>query len=342
MKWQSVPGPVVILLCIFSFIFGRFTQQGTQLPEPTPVQLTGAVRKLGSVDARVSTISEISQPHQEQQAVAEGATATTTALLPAAKVSIDPLDPVQLENWVLDTTGLLKIRPPMSPAETGSENVYVIPFQILSWYPRIVVFPGFIDKPRAEYIVKLASKFMYPSGLAYRPGESVDPSQQTRTSTGTFLASAMDPEGVLGWVEQRIAAATLLPADNGEAFNVLHYEKDQHYDSHYDTFDPKEFGPQPSQRIATVLLYLSEVLEGGETVFKKEGVTGENRVIEDWRNCDDGSFKYMPRMGDAVLFWGTKPNGDIDPHALHGGCPVKRGEKWVATKWIRSRGARGY
>ncbi|PNH11859.1 Transmembrane prolyl 4-hydroxylase [Tetrabaena socialis] len=64
--------------------------------------------------------------------------------------------------------------------------------------------------------------------------------------------------------------------------------------------------------------------------------------VEDWRNCDDGSFKYMPRMGDAVLFWGVKPNGEIDPHALHGGCPVKRGEKWVATKWIRSRGAAGY
>ncbi len=71
-------------------------------------------------------------------------------------------------------------------------------------------------------------------------------------------------------------------------------------------------------------------------------LAGEDRVIQDWRTCDDGSFKYMPRMGDAVLFWGVKPNGDIDPHALHGGCPVKKGEKWVATKWIRSRGARGY
>lgn len=40
--------------------------------------------------------------------------------------------------------------------------------QILSWYPRIVVFPGFIDKARSEHIVKLASKYMHPSGLAYR------------------------------------------------------------------------------------------------------------------------------------------------------------------------------
>lgn len=49
-----------------------------------------------------------------------------------------------------------------------------------------------------------------------RPGEAVDGSQETRTSSGTFLAAGMDPEGVLGWVEQRIAAATLLPAENGE------------------------------------------------------------------------------------------------------------------------------
>ena len=42
-----------------------------------------------------------------------------------------------------------------------------------------------------------------------------------------------------------------------------------------DYFDPKDFGPQPSQRIATVLVYLSDVEEGGETVFKREGWGGE-------------------------------------------------------------------
>lgn len=58
---------------------------------------------------------------------------------------------------------------------------------------------------------------------------------------------------------------------------MLHYKNEQHYDSHMDTFDPKEFGPQASQRLATVLLYLSDVPEGGETVFKREGKEGEGR-----------------------------------------------------------------
>lgn len=50
-----------------------------------------------------------------------------------------------------------------------------------------------------------------------------------------------------------------------------------------------------------------------------------------------GTCRYKPRKGDALLFWTTYPNGEIDAHALHGGCPVVKGEKWVATKWLRNK-----
>jgi hypothetical protein len=42
--------------------------------------------------------------------------------------------------------------------------------------------------------------------------------------------------------------------------------------------------------------------------------------------------QYKPVKGDAVLFYSIHPNGTIDKHSLHGGCPVQRGEKWVMTK----------
>jgi hypothetical protein len=34
-----------------------------------------------------------------------------------------------------------------------------------------------------------------------------------------------------------------------QPFNVLRYESGQHYDSHYDIFEPESYGPQPSQRV---------------------------------------------------------------------------------------------
>uniref|UniRef100_A0A7S3R2Q1 Fe2OG dioxygenase domain-containing protein n=2 Tax=Dunaliella tertiolecta TaxID=3047 RepID=A0A7S3R2Q1_DUNTE len=251
----------------------------------------------------------------------------------------DPLETAELENYLLKTSGLLEVRPPLQPAETGDAFLRLIPFQVLSWAPRIVNYPGFIDKARCEAIINLAKRSLHRSGLALGPGQKPVDQDNVRTSSGTFLSGHNDPDGVLAWLEERIAAATLIPASHGEPFNVLRYEHNQHYDSHMDTFDPKQFGPQRSQRIATVLIYLSDVEEGGETIFKREGLGNGNRVITDWRSCDDG-FKYKPRQGDAVLFWSTHPGStEIDRQGLHGGCPVTKGEKWVATKWLHSQRA---
>ncbi|PNG99242.1 Transmembrane prolyl 4-hydroxylase, partial [Tetrabaena socialis] len=100
------------------------------------------------------------------------------------------------------------------------------------------------------------------------------------------------------------------------------------------------YGPQYSQRVATVIVILADDdLEGGFTVFKREGKANENKAISNWTGCDtDGGLKYKPRAGDAVLFWSTLPDGTIDPHSLHGSCPVISGTKWAAVKWLRNKG----
>lgn len=59
--------------------------------------------------------------------------------------------------------------------------------------------------------------------------------------------------------------------------------------------------------------------------------------MTDWASCEPGEFKYTPRMGDAVLFFSLDPDLRINPRSLHGGCAVRKGEKWVATKWIHEK-----
>jgi prolyl 4-hydroxylase len=126
-----------------------------------------------------------------------------------------------------------------------------------------------------------------------------------------------------------------------QAFNVLRYELGQHYDSHHDVFRSEEYGKQRSNRIATMLIYLEAPDEGGETIFPLEGKDGEENLKGyTFKTCDRG-YLYKPRSGDAVLFWSIRPNGEFDNHSLHGGCPVKKGSKWVATKWMRDKPLHG-
>lgn len=56
-------------------------------------------------------------------------------------------------------------------------------------------------------------------------------------------------------------------SENGEDIQVLRYEHGQKYDPHYDYFTDKVNIARGGHRIATVLMYLTNVTKGGETVF---------------------------------------------------------------------------
>ncbi|KAJ4883065.1 putative prolyl 4-hydroxylase 9 [Raphanus sativus] len=217
---------------------------------------------------------------------------------------------------------------------SGDESVGSIPFQVLSWKPRALYFPNFATAEQCQAIIERAKVNLKPSALALRLGETAESTQGTRTSSGTFVSASEESSGALEFVEKKIAKATMIPRTHGEAFNILRYELGQKYDSHYDVFNPTEYGPQKSQRIASFLLYLSDVEEGGETMFPFEN--GANMGAGyDYKQCI--GLKVKPRKGDGLLFYSVFPNGTIDQTSLHGSCPVTKGEKWVATKWIRDQ-----
>ena len=200
----------------------------------------------------------------------------------------------------------------------------------VSWSPRAFVFEGFLTDQEADHLIALAAPKMANSTVVDNDtGESF--ASEVRTSTGTVLDPAQD--AVVARVERRIALVSSLPQANGEGLQVLRYSDGQKYTPHFDYFHDDLNSQEESggQRIATVLMYLSTPEEGGETVFPSAGakVAGAG-----WSDCARAGFAVRPRKGDALLFYSLLPDGSKDLASLHGSCPVLRGAKWSATKWI--------
>ncbi|XP_006339826.1 probable prolyl 4-hydroxylase 9 isoform X4 [Solanum tuberosum] len=133
--------------------------------------------------------------------------------------------------------------------DTGEHSLTSIPFQVLSWFPRALYFPNFATIEQCQGIIKMAKADLKPSSLALRKGETAENTKGIRTSSGMFISASEDKTGILDLIEEKIAKATMIPRTHGEAFNVLRYETGQSYHSHYDAFDPSQYGPQKSQRI---------------------------------------------------------------------------------------------
>ena len=200
--------------------------------------------------------------------------------------------------------------------------------------------PGFADPAHASALADATEPKLSPSTLALRPGEKAEDKAGIRTSDGVFVSAAEDPSGFLAAVEKKVEALTGIPKSHGEAFNVLRYKPGGRYETHYDYFADSEYGPQASQRVATLIVYLKTPPpdSGGETCFPLAEAEGEELAagVRDYRACS-GRLRVPPtRPGDAVLFYNLHPNSTTDRRSMHGGCEVLAGSKWVATKWIRN------
>ena len=200
------------------------------------------------------------------------------------------------------------------------------------WAPRATLYKGFLSPAECAHLKALASPTLAASTVVDAATGQPAPSG-VRTSTGTFLEPAAD--AAVARIEARLALVAQVPPENGEALQVLRYAPGQRYEPHLDAFAPgdplnarAEVG---GQRVATVLMFLESPAEGGETVFPQAASTASG---PGWSACAREGLAVAPVAGDALLFWSTLPDGGVDPASLHGSCPVTKGAKWTATRWI--------
>ncbi|CAK8561889.1 unnamed protein product [Lathyrus sativus] len=205
--------------------------------------------------------------------------------------------------------------------------------EIISWEPRAFLYHHFLTKEECEHLINIAKPNMHKSAVAdSKTGKKLNSS--VRTSSGTFIARGYDK--IVKRIEKRIADFTFIPVEHGENLNVLHYEVGQKYDPHFDYFRDKYNTRNGGNRIATMLMYLSDVEEGGETLFPAAEVDFSS--VPWWNelsDCGKKGLSIKPKMGNAILFWGMKPDSTLDPSSLHGACPVIKGDKWSCAKWMR-------
>ncbi|KAL9233791.1 hypothetical protein vseg_008741 [Gypsophila vaccaria] len=218
----------------------------------------------------------------------------------------------------------------------GGPPVVIDPSRVtqLSWKPRAFLYEGFLTDEECDHLIDMAKDKLQKSMVADNESGKSIPSE-VRTSSGMFLAKGQD--GVVAAIEARIAAWTFLPIENGEAMQILHYENGQKYEPHFDYFHDKVNQQLGGHRIATVLMYLSNVEKGGETVFPNSEEKLQQPKNESLSDCAKGGYSVKPRKGDALLFFSLHPDASTDTLSLHGSCPVIEGEKWSATKWIHVR-----
>ncbi|XP_077497740.1 prolyl 4-hydroxylase subunit alpha-3-like [Amblyomma americanum] len=159
--------------------------------------------------------------------------------------------------------------------------------------------------------------------------ETLAPAEVVNTDGGTVVQDVRTAE--MAWLKdnantsvlyRRTEVLTGLSLESAEELQVLNYGIGGHYDAHIDPLDAwvtEAYG----ERLATLLVYLSDVAEGGATAFTEAGLS------------------IAPRLGSALFWFNLKENSaglwERDRSTMHGSCPVLRGSKWIATLWIHER-----
>lgn len=141
----------------------------------------------------------------------------------------------------------------------------------------------------------------------------------------TSYSGDLDPhdafvQGISGRIDDLLG----MKAATGEAIQGQRYQPGQEFKPHNDWFYTSENYWQQErkrggQRSWTTMAFLNSVDRGGETHFTQIGI------------------KIEPKPGVLLIWNNALPDGRPNEDTLHAGTPVLAGNKYVITKWYRTR-----
>ena len=199
----------------------------------------------------------------------------------------------------------------MPLTDDGDPNVLPAGQQ-LSESPEVWTFPSLFNEAECDFLIDVAKPQLAPSRVVDpQTGQLVANPVRTSDAAG-FPLMAESP--AIHALCRRLASASGTQVNQGVPLQILRYRPGQEYRPHFDAIEGAD-----NQRILTFLVYLNDDYRGGETRFESTGI------------------EFKGRKGDGLLFRNANTEGQPDLRSQHTGLPVLKGEKFLASRWIRER-----
>ena len=205
-----------------------------------------------------------------------------------------------------------------TPGETSAARLMAHPGVRRVPSPKIELFdrPRFLPPEPCAQLIELIDLDRRPSTIADPNGD-----HYFRTSETCDLDAA---QPAVQDLEARLFALNSIDPAYGEPVQGQRYETGQEFKAHTDYFEPggqdfTRYCSVSGQRTWTFMIYLNDVEAGGATRFK---------VVDKL---------VRPETGKLLCWNNHRPDGTLNAATLHHGMKVRKGVKYVITKWYRER-----
>lgn len=180
----------------------------------------------------------------------------------------------------------------------------------------LFVVRDFLDAATCAQLMERIDARRRPSQIADDQGIA-----DFRTSETCDLDSS---DAVVASVDEAISKLLGLPLNLSEPIQGQRYAVGQEFKPHTDTFEPTgadyyRHCAETGNRSWTAMIYLNRPEDGGATRFKTIGKT------------------IQPETGKLLAWNNLLADGRPNPATLHQGMKVRRGTKYIVTKWFRER-----
>jgi len=200
-------------------------------------------------------------------------------------------------------------------------NTTISPSATKLSYPltQIYVYEDFLRKSYCMELISLADEIAKRSSVS-NPSGDVKHDEYRTSSTADI---DYDENKIVPYINNKICKTLNLKESLGEAIQIQKYLPGEYYKEHndyYHWFTPEHdiYTEWMGQRTWTFMVYLNDVHEGGETIFKHL------------------NLKIKPKRGMAVFWNNLLPVGFPNYKTIHEAKPPISGNKYVITKWMRS------